>query len=491
MSFERASTHEIDPHHQRRPRHRWLRRVALLVGLLLAAAAVLRIWWDWEAQRLLRSALEQYRAASQPVFIEDFGFIEIADADNMAVPLSRAAATLLEPSDAPVSLQNLASGRGLVDQHADYVALLVASNNEVFQRMRGAWDRPGVQWDLQIVRPYINITLPHLSPQKNLAQLCYVAAVHHHRRGDDQAAIAALDDMLNIATALSYSWPCLMQHMVAIAISDMCADALEQVTPGLHVENAPPDDAPAERACSRADVEALIERLMSTKRMQAGWHWAMSGERMTLYDAGELVTENAASEFWLFKPAFRMNTIRMMELCTKAQDAGLASDWPTADARLTDVEDTDDGNLVTHFVSNLLLPSYARAVGLHHWALMRRQLAATALAIRLYELDHGRRPETLQQLVPGYLRYVPEDRFATDHSAIRYKPNASPPVLYSVGVNGLDDMGLAPCDDLPRDYTQPVDMVFFLDGNRPLLEPPPEESTQAENEHVNHDGGDG
>jgi hypothetical protein len=462
----------------------------LLVGLLLAAAVVLRIWWDWEARRRLRSALEQYRAANQPVFVEDFGFVQIADADNMALPLSRAAEMLLEPSDAPVSLQDLAERPGLVDQHADYVARLVASNEQVFRQMRGAWDRLGVQWDVQIVRPYINITLPHLSSQRNLARLCYVAAIHHHRRGDDQAAMAALDDMLSIATAIDHSWPCAVQHIVVIAVSDMCVDAVEQVAPGLYVEDAPPNGALPERACGRAGVEALIERLMNAKRMQAGWQRAMSGERMALYDSGEFVTENVAREIWLFKPAFRLDTIRMMEYCTQAQDAGLARDWPTADALLPDIEDTGDGGLVACFLSNLLLPSYARAAGLHHWALMRRQLAGTALAIRLYELDHGRRPETLQHLMPGYLPRVPEDRFTTDHSAISYKPNASPPVLYSIGVNGVDDMGLHSCDDLPRDYTRPGDMVFFLDGNRPLLDASPEPSTQAEDEHVNHDGGD-
>lgn len=127
-------------------------------------------------------------------------------------------------------------------------------------------------------------------------------------------------------TALSYSWPCLIQHIVVIAISDMCADAVEQVTPGLHVEDTPADDAPAERACGRADVEALIERLMSTKRMQAGWRRAMSGDLMALYDDGELLTENLGRKHWLFKPAFRMDTTRMMKVCTTAQDAGLAPD---------------------------------------------------------------------------------------------------------------------------------------------------------------------
>ena len=476
------------------PRHRWLKRVMLIVGLLLVAAVGLRVWWDLEAKRRLRAKVEQYRATSQPVFVEDFGFVEISEEDNMALPLSEAAEMFAEPDDAPMSLRDLVKYPDLADEHADYVARLIASNDQVFRHMRGAWDRPGVQWDVQNVRPYINITLPHLNFQKNLAQLCYVAAIYHHQRADDKGAVAALEDMLNIATAVSYSWPCLMEHLVAVAISDTCVDAVEQITPGLRVEGALPDGASAKQACTREDVEALIKRLMDEERVQARWRRAMSGERMTCYDTGEFFTDNvgnAIDGFWLIKPALRLDTIKMMEYCTQAQEAGLARDWPTGNTLLPDTEDVSDSEIVTRFLSSLLLPAYDRAVAMHHWYLMRRQLAAAALAIRLYELDHGWRPETLKQLVPDYLPRVPEDRFTTDHRAIEYKPDASPPVLYSIGVNGIDDGGLHSCDDLPRDFEQSGDMVFFLDGDRPVGNPPPESSTQAEDEHVDHNGRDG
>jgi len=494
MSFEQAAANEVDSNWQRRSRHRWLKRVMLIVGLLLVTVVGLRIWWGWEAKRRLRVKVEQYRATSQPVFVEDFGFVKISDEDNMALPLTEAAEMFVEPDDAPASLRDLVEYPGLADEHADYVARLIESNDQVFRHVREAWDRPGVRWDVQNVRPYINITLPHLNSQKTLAQLCYVAAIYHHQRADDKGAVAALDDMLNIATAVSYSWPCLMEHLVAVAISDTCVDAVEQITPGLRVEGALPDGASATQACTREDVEALIKRLMNYKRVQARWRRAMSGERMTCYDGGEFVTENIGSTidgFWLIKPALRLDTIRMMECCTQAQEAGLARDWPTANTLLPDTEDVSDSEIVTRFLSSLLLPAYDRAVAMHHWYLMRRQLAAAALAIRLYELDHGRRPETLKQLVPDYLPRVPEDRFTTDHREIKYKPNAPPPVLYSIGVNGVDDGGLHSCDDLPRDFEQPGDVVFFLDGDRPVGNPPAEPSTQAEHEHVDHNGGDG
>ena len=70
-----------------------------------------------------------------------------------------------------------------------------------------------------------------------------------------------------------------------------------------------------------------------------------------------------------------------------------------------------------------------------------RRMAATAVAIRLYEWDHGRRPATLDELVPKYLPAVPADPFTADGSPIRYLPEAERPLLYSVGRNSVDEEG--------------------------------------------------
>ena len=90
-----------------------------------------------------------------------------------------------------------------------------------------------------------------------------------------------------------------------------------------------------------------------------------------------------------------------------------------------------------------------------------RRMAATALAIRLYQLDHGQRPADLAQLVPEYLPAVPLDPFNPTGGPLRYRPAATPPILYSVHEDGVDDGG-----EYDTRRWGP-DLDFFLDGGRP------------------------
>ena len=99
------------------------------------------------------------------------------------------------------------------------------------------------------------------------------------------------------------------------------------------------------------------------------------------------------------------------------------------------------------------------------------RMAATALAIRLYELDHGRRPVALEELVPEYLPAVPLDLFAADGRAIGYAPANAPPVLYSVNVDGVDDGGSFALTTWGSVDREAKDLPFFLDGGRPRSVP--------------------
>ena len=99
-------------------------------------------------------------------------------------------------------------------------------------------------------------------------------------------------------------------------------------------------------------------------------------------------------------------------------------------------------------------------------ALTDRRLAATALAIRLYQHDHaGKPPDRLEQLVPQYLPAVPIDPMASPSRAIGYRVAAEHPVLYSVGKNGNDDSA----SEAPQpnrygelDEWDRLDRVFYL-----------------------------
>jgi hypothetical protein len=88
---------------------------------------------------------------------------------------------------------------------------------------------------------------------------------------------------------------------------------------------------------------------------------------------------------------------------------------------------------MAHRLSNMRASSYGGTIRQSFHGSARRRMAAVALAIRLYELDHGSLPEQLEQLVPGYLAAIPRDPFAEDSGRIKYRPTASLPVLYSIG----------------------------------------------------------
>ena len=64
-----------------------------------------------------------------------------------------------------------------------------------------------------------------------------------------------------------------------------------------------------------------------------------------------------------------------------------------------------------------------------------------ALAVIRYQREHGRLPETLDDLVGEFLEHVPQDPF--DNHPLRYVPKGDKFVIYSVGVNGVDDGGQA------------------------------------------------
>lgn len=72
------------------------------------------------------------------------------------------------------------------------------------------------------------------------------------------------------------------------------------------------------------------------------------------------------------------------------------------------------------------------------------RLLMVELALRQYQLAHDAWPDTLDELVPQYLREVPTDPFDAEGRPLRYKRSGEGYLLYSVGYDGKDDGGRAP-----------------------------------------------
>jgi len=177
----------------------------------------------------------------------------------------------------------------------------------------------------------------------------------------------------------------------------------------------------------------------------------------------------------------------------------LLDQFDTLDLNAVFFEDRD----FLHPFTNGNSVSFGACSRTHFQALTRARLAATAVAIKLYDHDHGQRPDTLEQLVPDYLAAVPLDPMANDGSTIRYLPEGVTPafrqyarftaeekeklpkqpfaIIYSVGADGIDDGGLIYFDndgtiaDFPRYRDdEPGDHHFLLDRSpEPVIDPNP------------------
>ena len=86
------------------------------------------------------------------------------------------------------------------------------------------------------------------------------------------------------------------------------------------------------------------------------------------------------------------------------------------------------------------------------WNLARHDtwtvLLITTLALRAYELEHGRLPEKLSGLVRAHLKQVPTDPFGNGEP-VRYRRTGNSYRLWSIGPDGVDDNG-TPIEDTTK-----------------------------------------
>jgi len=124
-----------------------------------------------------------------------------------------------------------------------------------------------------------------------------------------------------------------------------------------------------------------------------------------------------------------------------------------------DVHGGKRGGLLTR----LIWPALARTLDIDTRCTANALAAQTALAVERYRLAEGRLPESLENLVPAYMEFVPKDPF--NGRTLRYLTLESGFVVYSVG-DDLTDEGGAERDDKKRDQRGkplPWDITFIIE----------------------------
>ncbi len=488
------------------PRYWWLKRILLASGGFLLLLISLRVWWGWEAHRRLQAEIDRIIAAGEPIYPEDFDPKEQIPDDQNAVRLILDAYTAVNITTDQGKLLDELSFVPCRSERQQQVAAILEANRSALELVRRARGLPGADWGSRFRSP---VTQPNFfalwSENYQLSRILFLATMDAVCRADHAQALEIIQDQLVYARVLRAS-STLAQQLSASSTHGYALRGLEHILPKLGASNgaAPTDPRWADTA------KGLIRDLLDEEDLSHGVVRSLFVQRMIAWDWYRGVANGDLSWTTLFvggpMPASRGDAV-----------------WGRAARPLIDLEGLSDLRTLTAHLAAIRKPNYASATPvlrepkeklelLHalahpfssydgNWTSKRvrdgyfgtlamRRLAAIAIAIRLYELEHGHRPGTLDELVGHALAQIPPDPHAADGRPFGYLPDADPAILYSVGEDGKDDGGRFEVagGGVSR---RVLDLPFFLDGKRPYprADDEPDSTQTGEDDEDKEEGG--
>lgn len=463
------------------PRFWWLKRIVLASALLVAAAAGLHLWWMLHAEQAFARALAEAQNGSDPR-LEASSATPVPNDENAAELYTRSAQYVHENP----AFERVARWRGspALTEADQLTAIreLHAAHPELFAWLREASRRPRVAWPGQ---PGSGLDAAQKADSRDLRTCARLLALHAAATRADGATVEWLEtigDIYRLGDAVAEG-DTVDESYYAVGIAWYGAEAIEAGLPELTLSGKVRDEAGADPA--RAALDRLMTLLRDETAYTRGFVRVVAWERARYAALAESLNSPPADAhdaairprhtLWLhqvyYRPLLDRAAVRMLEHFDHELAAAQAPSWPEYVARLAQAPTVPGGvsafDRPTAPLNTAIPLPFIRFSQLHYRALADRRLATLALAIRSFQLDQGTFPEALAALVEtGYLPALPDDPFAADQP-LRYRRDDPATVVYSVGIDGVDDGGTYAVSPRGRVRRDEGDLVLFLNGGQP------------------------
>ena len=328
------------------------------------------------------------------------------------------------------------------------------------------FDRPKLDFQLDYKKGF-TMLLPHLAPFKRTAQVLTAATLCDLHNGDTGAATTNLCTLLALvrgnedertiisqlvriamlAMAEGANWELLQSTNATDAQLAALQKNWEQMNffrsaeQSFSMERAMIQDAIEKARASNEDFDRAFAHPVGTPAGGSSWpnlDEVKFGVGKVLWRASWSYTEELH--------VLRGDQIILETLRTMKTNQFLMADYDSMMSRLSSLGFTNTGEAL---VRALDIPDFreqfdARSLSGTVKKTMQieaaRRVIVTALALKRFQLKHGKWPETLGELAPELFPSVPIDPF--DGKPLRYHPNADGTfLLYCVGEDGVDDGG--------------------------------------------------
>jgi hypothetical protein len=436
------------------PRYRWVKRWAVVGAVAAAAVVGTRLWWGHVAQQRVNGYVAELRGKGEPILPEDFDTnAGVPDSENAAMRCAAAGAMAsataragtASPAQSVHEFPDFLPYRPLWHQLADAAC---AANAAVYPEVRRARQLKVADWNVRLRSPiFTQLRFAPYNDLRNLANLLGDTALRAHFRHNDFEAMELVADTRALSEVTGRA-PTLIGHLVGVGIDALAVNRLLMIAGGLQVTEGEPTTAPSTgqanvpRPATRAQVRAAIASLLDDTAQQDSRRRALLGERAAMFDGVWYTTRRSL----VLRPMFDLDALRTARRVEPYLDALSIPTWPAANAAISARLKWGRGGLsdrsdLTGIIGRIFSGSFGRAVEVGLRVRVDRRAAAAALATRLFLIDNGRYPASLDELVPTYLPELPMDTYARDGGPLRYvlADQGRRPLLYSVGENGTDD----------------------------------------------------
>jgi hypothetical protein len=390
----------------------------------------------------------------------------------------------LGETDLPSRIFKEEPNERLGDEVAEEARVELAALAEAIAKVRAVGDLPKGRYDLVLDKNPLATKLPHAQDLRKSAALLELDSAIRAHDGDIDGALESARCGLNAARSLGDE-PLLICQLVRIACATIAVKSMER---GLGQGLASDGQLQAFAKLLAADDADITPALRTALRGER----ALFFQLLEIMTNGELSLEQMADMYpsdrrpytslyrWAWEqPLISLNRQTLLEYMTRLVDLAELSRTQRQSALAqfdSELKSALKEGRAKNVVALRIIPAVQKVLEAHdrHQANLRN--ARVAIAVERYRLAHKDKqwPENLDQLVPAYLDKVPTDPF--DDQPIRYRRVGKDVVIYSVGLDGVDDGGF--CDQ--EHPTMPgTDMVFRLyhPDNRGVPakpKPPPE-----------------
>ncbi len=376
--------------------------------------------------------------------------IEVSEADNSYTWFRKAAGSLKWPQD-DFSVYRMIFGDQWDDERA---AELLSQNTQALAALTKGLTCPAYQPNKMSESRAGD---PLMLWSRDAGELMALKAAQQRRMGRTEDAWQSGLDLLRFGSLITMCPRCMVECMAGMRTLNLGLDEVERLLCG--------------SGTGETKLVRLLERLSQIGSLDHAWATAA---RMEFQSAADAIDDIASStrthalfDAYVFQPNRTKDTFAQFYRAMIANAScpygrmSLPQTVPIPPKGLRRSLSLIRRNNQGYVLASMLLPSGDRMDGFRGMkCATQSRLDALRLigACRIYELRHGRLPDTLDTLVPALLREVPRDPF--DGQPFRYLPREA--VVYCVGRDSQDSTQSTVNASSSRPRRRTDDLVFKI-----------------------------